>query len=309
MAFTTLKNGSKGDMVKALQYIVGVTADGKFGAKTEEAVKALQKKYGLTADGLAGKKTFEAIVEHAPTLRFGNSGTYVFALEVLLADMKLDGIYTQEEVAHVRAYQASKDLVIDGIVGKKTWSALFGLDEKSESGSESGKVDPKQPVYYLQGDSRWKNTLFTMNNTYNKKQTIGNSGCGITCAAMLIASWYDKKITPVDTAKECVAKGYRSKNSGTNAKFFSVIAKEYGASKYVATSSYETAKNIIDQGGLVIVNVGPSVWTKGGHYILWWKRDGDTVYINDPASKASNRVKNTVATLKKASKGFYCFLK
>ena len=265
MAFTTLKNGSKGDVVKALQYIVGVKADGKFGDKTEKAVKALQKKYALTADGIVGKKTFEAIVNHAPTLRFGNSGVYVFALEVLLADMKLDGIYTQEETAHVRAYQASKDLEIDGIVGKKTWSALFGV-ESGKSGSESGpeKADPKQPVYYLQGDSRWRKVIFTKDNTYNNKQTIGNSGCGITCAAMLIASWYDKKITPVDTAKECVAKGYRSKNSGTNAGFFSVVAKEYGASKYIATSSYETAKNIIDQGGLVIVNVGPSVWTKGG---------------------------------------------
>ena len=176
--------------------------------------------------------------------------------------MKLDGIYTQEEVAHVKAYQASKDLEIDGIVGKKTWSALLGLDEKGES--ESGKVDPKQPVYYLQGDSRWRNVIFTKDNTYNKKQTIGNSGCGITSVAMIVASWYDKNITPVEMAKECVAKGYRSKNSGTNAKFFSVVAKEYGVSKYIATSSYETAKNIIDQGGLVIVNVGPSVWTNGG---------------------------------------------
>jgi len=40
MAFTTLKRGSKGDMVKALQYIIGVEADGSFGPKTETAVKA-----------------------------------------------------------------------------------------------------------------------------------------------------------------------------------------------------------------------------------------------------------------------------
>ena len=309
MAFTTLKNGSKGDMVKAMQYIVGVTADGKFGAKTEEAVKALQKKYGLTADGLAGKKTFEAIVEHAPTLRFGNSGAYVFALEVLLADMKLDGIYTQEEVAHVRAYQASKDLVIDGIVGKKTWSALFGLDEKSESGSESGKVDPKQPVVYRQYDKKWKKQLFTRNNTYNKKQNIGNSGCGITCMAMIIATWWDKSVTPVETAKECVAKGYRTKNSGTDPGYFSFCAKKYNASKYIPTKSYATAKNFVDQGGLVIVNVGPSIFTKNGHYILWWKQDGKDVYINDPASAAANRNKSTESILKKASKGFYCFLR
>ena len=39
------------------------------------------------------------------------------------------------------------------------------------------------------------------------------------------------------------------------------------------------------------------------------KIEGDTVYINDPASKASNRVKNTAATLKKAAKGYFCFIK
>lgn len=310
MSFTTLKKSSYGNVVKALQYIIGVKADKKYGSDTENAIKIFQNKYGLIADGVVGKKTIEAIISHAPVLKLGSTGPYVYALETLLTTMKLDGIYAQDELAHVKTYQASKGLDIDGVVGKKTWSALFGIeDETNTKATTNNGTNAKQPVYYLQGDSRWRNVIFTKDNTYNKKQTIGNSGCGITCAAMLIASWWSKNITPVDTAKECVAKGYRSKNSGTNAGFFSVVAKEYGASKYIATSSYETAKNIIDQGGLVIVNVGPSVWTKGGHYILWWKRDGNTVYINDPASKASNRVKNTVATLKKASKGFYCFLK
>jgi len=40
MAFTTLRNGSKGDMVKALQYILGIDADGIYGPKTTAAVKA-----------------------------------------------------------------------------------------------------------------------------------------------------------------------------------------------------------------------------------------------------------------------------
>lgn len=306
MSFTILKKGSKGDMVKALQYIVGATADGKFGPKTELAVKAIQKKYGLEVDGEAGEYTFQAIINNAPTLRFGATGAYVYALEVLLTTMKLDGIYTQDEIAHVKTYQASKNLVIDGIVGKNTWTALFGLDTPAVSNNGANTA---QPVYYLQGDSKWKKVIFTLNNTYNKNQTIGNSGCGITSMAMIIATWWNKAITPVQTAAECVAKGYRTKNSGTAPGYFKFCAGKYNASKYIATSSYETAKNIIDQGGLVIVNVGPSVWTSGGHYIVWWKRDGETVFINDPASKAANRVKNTAATLKKAAKGYYCFLK
>lgn len=308
MAFTTLKKGSSGDLVKALQYIAGVKADGKFGANTEEAVKKLQKRYGLEADGKAGQKTFEAIAKHAPYLKFGSTGPYVYALESILNTMKLDGVFTQNEIESVKTYQASKNMGADGIVGIKTWTALFGLDQNDNKNNE-GSSGVKQPVYYLQGDKRWKSVIFTRNNTYNKKQTIGNSGCGITSMAMIIATWWDKKITPVETAKECVAKGYRTKNSGTDPGFFQMCSKKYKSSRYFTTKSYETAKNIIDQGGLVIVNVGPSVWTSGGHYIVWWKRNGDTVYINDPASKASNRVKNTAAALKKAAKGYYCFVK
>lgn len=308
MAFTTLKKGSSGDLVKALQYIAGIKADGKFGANTEEAVKKLQKRYGLEADGKAGQKTFEAIAKHAPYLKFGSTGPYVYALESILNTMKLDGVFTQNEIESVKTYQASKNMGADGIVGIKTWTALFGLDQDDNKNNE-GSSNVKQPVYYLQGDKRWKSVIFTRNNTYNKKQTIGNSGCGITSMAMIIATWWDKKITPVETAKECVAKGYRSKNSGTDPGYFKYCAKKYNASKYITTKSYETAKNIIDQGGLVIVNVGPGPWTRHGHYIVWWKYNGNTVYINDPASKASNRVKNTAANLKKCAKGYYGIVK
>ena len=304
MAFATLKKGSKGDMVKALQYIVGVNADGDFGSNTKTAVKTYQKSHGLEADGEAGQKTFEMIASKAPVLRKGAKGEYVYALECILQTMTKDGVYKDDEVAHVKTFQASCGLEQDGIVGKQTWLSLFGLGTKKNNGTNS-----KQPVYYMQGDSHWGKIVFTKNGTYNKKQTIANSGCGVTSAAMIIATFWDKSITPKETSAECVKKGYRTKNSGTAVGYFKYLANKYKASKYIATSSFATAQNIVDQGGLVIVNVGPSVWTKGGHYIVLWKVDGNYVYINDPASKASNRIKNTIATLKKAAKGYYCFLK
>lgn len=52
-----IKKGDKGDIVKQIQKIVGVTADGVFGSKTEEAVKKYQKAHGLVDDGLVGEKT------------------------------------------------------------------------------------------------------------------------------------------------------------------------------------------------------------------------------------------------------------
>ena len=47
-----LKQGTRGDTVKALQTKLGVGADGQFGPGTEKAVREYQKKNGLTADGI-----------------------------------------------------------------------------------------------------------------------------------------------------------------------------------------------------------------------------------------------------------------
>lgn len=52
-----LKIGSKGELVKDVQEVVGVTADGHFGPGTEAAVKKWQAANGLTADGLVGRGT------------------------------------------------------------------------------------------------------------------------------------------------------------------------------------------------------------------------------------------------------------
>ena len=54
-----LKVGSKGEGVKALQTLLGVTSDGIFGPKTKEAVMKMQKEAGLNADGIVGPKTLE----------------------------------------------------------------------------------------------------------------------------------------------------------------------------------------------------------------------------------------------------------
>lgn len=57
----TLRLGSKGEEVKALQNFLGITADGDFGPKTEAAVKEWQAANGLTADGIVGPKTMDAM--------------------------------------------------------------------------------------------------------------------------------------------------------------------------------------------------------------------------------------------------------
>lgn len=59
----TVKRGSRGTAVKILQYLLGLEADGIFGAKTYQAVIAYQSDKGLGVDGIVGAKTWEALTK------------------------------------------------------------------------------------------------------------------------------------------------------------------------------------------------------------------------------------------------------
>lgn len=307
--YTTLKKGSKGDLVKALQYIVEVDADGAFGTKTEAAVKSWQKSMGLTADGIFGEKSWNQLLTAAPTLKLGAKNKYVRAIESLLSTMKKDGVYSADEFSCIKAYQTAEGLTVDGIVGRNTYSRLFGITKKETAVKTDDGTNSKQPVNYKQYDSKWGSILYTKNNTYSMNQTIKSSGCGITSMADIIATWWDKSITPKETAADAVKNGYRTNNSGTAWTYFPYVAKKYGASKFIQTSSATTAISCLADGGYVIVSVGPSIWTSAGHFIVWWKYDGNYVYINDPASASSARAKNKLSTLKSAAKQYFCFWK
>ena len=60
-ATATLKKGSNGELVKKMQAVLGLTADGDFGPGTEAALKKWQTSKGLAADGVAGPKTLAAM--------------------------------------------------------------------------------------------------------------------------------------------------------------------------------------------------------------------------------------------------------
>lgn len=307
----TIKKGSKGDEVKVLQLILGVTADGVFGNKTRSALKTWQSKNGLSADGVAGPKTWAKVVDKAPMLNIGSSGVWVQVLEVLLETMTDDGKYLTAEKQAVKAYQTANKLTADGIVGPKTWAALFGVvvAPATTTTTTTNGTNSKQPVNYKQYDSRWGSILYTQNNTYSKNQTIKSSGCGTTSAADIIATWWDKSVTPKETSAWSVANGFRTKNSGTAWDYFKWVAQKYGASKFVQTTSFATMQGCLADGGYVVVSFRASKWTKNGHFCVLWKDDGKKIYVNDPASSSSSRAKGTYSEVKAAAKQYFCFWK
>lgn len=311
----TLKKGTKNEYVKALQYILEIDADGIFGKNTYNAVIAYQKSKKLSADGIVGKNTYNAIVADAPIIKVGSTGKWVNVLECLLQTMTQDGVFRADEKAHVKTYQTTAGLSVDGIVGKNTWSALFGVknprailnpDDDKANASVPANI---QPVNYKQYDSKWKKVIFTKNNNYNKTQNIGNSGCGPTAMADIVATWWDKRITPVEMCALAVSAGFRTENSGTAWGFFKYVAKKYSASNFIQTSSYTTAEKAVKNGAYVVCSVGPGVWTKNGHYICWWKVDDTYVYICDPGGSSSARAKSNKSNLKSQAKQYFIFYK
>jgi peptidoglycan hydrolase-like protein with peptidoglycan-binding domain len=58
---STLRRGSKGDLVKTIQTKVGVNPDGQFGPRTEAAVREFQRDHDLVPDGIVGPQTWRAL--------------------------------------------------------------------------------------------------------------------------------------------------------------------------------------------------------------------------------------------------------
>jgi peptidoglycan hydrolase-like protein with peptidoglycan-binding domain len=127
MPWPILRKPMQGPPVQALQHLLrhhgqAIAADGIFGPQTDAAVRAFQQSKGLVVDGIAGPKTLAAIIV---TVRQGSKGEAVRAAQVLVGET-VDGDFGPKTDASVRYWQGNLGLVVDGIVGPKTWQALFG---------------------------------------------------------------------------------------------------------------------------------------------------------------------------------------
>jgi peptidoglycan hydrolase-like protein with peptidoglycan-binding domain len=143
-----LMRGTKGGFVKQLQTKLGITADGDFGKITEKAVKAFQKANGLDVDGLVGKLTWNKLfregavtpppapVVAAPipfpgTLKRGSIGIKVRVMQQKMKDggmnIVVDGDFGKATEVQVKHFQQFRGLEVDGIMGEKSWRALFSI--------------------------------------------------------------------------------------------------------------------------------------------------------------------------------------
>ena len=161
--------GLTGDDVLSLQtalldqgYEVG-PLDGIFGAKTESAVLAYQSDYGLYVDGVAGNQTLSSLYGTSAdtqqqaaaassdtgtlsrTLSFGMTGSDVSTLQSILRDYgfyggSIDGDFGFITASAVMAFQTSRGLYVDGIVGPVTIAALSDSQSKTLADNDTASA-------------------------------------------------------------------------------------------------------------------------------------------------------------------------
>lgn len=152
--------------------------------------------------------------------------------------------------------------------------------EKSEVAYNGSDKTPNVKVgaykgltYYSQADSRWAKHKYGNN-------TMINSGCGPTSAAMVVSS-IKGEIRPDTMGDLFVKYGYRSANAGTYWSSMKWTADVFNIG-YKETSSFNTMIDKLKDNNYVVTICREGLFTYGGHFIVIVGIDGNTLKVYDP---------------------------
>ena len=140
-----VRRGDQGEDVRKAQtrlnahgWKPALVLDGVFGEKTDRAVRWFQRQKGLSVDGIVGRRTWKALLAapvasvpwpDTPLLWRGSNGDMVKTLQRYLndqgEDLAIDGVFGAKTEAAVKRFQRAQGLVVDGLVGPRTWRALM----------------------------------------------------------------------------------------------------------------------------------------------------------------------------------------
>lgn len=150
ITYSLIKNGDKGNLVAIMQeklinkgYVLPKFGpDGYFGDETEKVVKQLQADAKITVDGEVGEKTWGVLnSDFVKPSKPSYPGYYIVKNQVSEDVRKVqarlielgyncgskgaDTIFGGNTKKAVETFQKANGLVVDGIVGPKTWGKLF----------------------------------------------------------------------------------------------------------------------------------------------------------------------------------------
>ena len=268
-------------------------------AQADSFLKADLEKYEkyVTATGLAlNQNQFDALVSFTYNCGAGN-------LKKLIANRTLTEISEA-----ILLYNKGGGKVLNGLVRRREAERKLFLEEvKTEVEYQMVK-----PVDYKQNDSKWGGLSYSVDG---ERSTVKSAGCGPTSLADVLAAIVSPYIDPVTLASWARYHNYKVKNSGTSYSFFVPCAKAYGVTvrRLNTTNVYgipwsgthDKARAELQKGNWLIACMGKGNWTSSGHYIVVYGYKDGYVYINDPASTAAKRAKNTWELFKSQVKYYW----
>ena len=144
-----LRKGDRGEQVKEVQQMLGITDDGIFGSGTESDVKKFQSSKGLIADGIVGPKTYETLVNETMGVNFDNNQD----IDTDRTDFD-DSDDRDDKLNYLGSYTTEDGLEID--------KAYLDGDEYVK---DYGKIEPNN--FFIHHTAGWNNPYNTI-NSWNK---------------------------------------------------------------------------------------------------------------------------------------------
>jgi hypothetical protein len=241
--------------------------------------------------GVEGADDFDRLAAAVQGYNFGIAGWYAWISE-------RGGKYT---VALAQEYSNTK--MPAGAKGTPTHGQKFLNAYKAGVASAStgaGSID--NMVYYKQWDERWAKY------PYGTSGTIQSSGCGITCMAMVIATFCDKTVTPPTMADLSMKNGGYVPGQGSSMPTVVAAASKKYAISYENISSKDIKKYIQEKNALVIwgCKTGYFSSSAAGHVmIIRGVTDQDKYLLADPNREENNSKEFDLSFIVNEAKGYY----
>lgn len=165
-----------------------------------------------------------------------------------------------------------------------------------------GTVEKGQIPQLYQWDTRWGYTTYS-------GTSFALTGCCPTSLSMVYMGLTGKTdMTPYDLGVLAGKDGYESKNEGTIGDFLTDDAAKLGLVCRKIDIDSGTLKYYLNQGYVIICNVGPGDFTDGGHYFVITGLDGKgKLTIRDPYSSVRSAKHWGIARILNQTIALYAF--
>ena len=184
---------------------------------------------------------------------------------------------------------------------EKTWGVFGKADvltqeDKLHSIEESDEY-PDQLKELAEKNSETIDFVYDYPEMKDKKQTIDLSQEAKTDTVALLLQWDerwgympgDKTVTPASVAEYAESAGYSVPGSGSSWTLISEGCEHYGIHAEEVPMDEDRIKAKLDEGCLIIINVGPGDFTDSGHFITIIGYDRDGFIINDSNSCTNSK--------------------